>query len=133
MPVQQILDGVTPQCSAVYVVSPDDVVTLEQGVFTTTCSVAPEPGIDTIDALFETLAAQPNDQQQVMAKLERAVETKSVFEPEHRGFCVDGSLGLDVLARFRYATRTAGSVVWCGERRDAAQAWGEMTLAAVGS
>ena len=96
---------------------------------------APEPGSDTIDALFESLATEPDDQQQVMAKIEHALETKSVFALEHRGIRVDGSLGRTYVRAIAIRDTNGGDrgVVWCGERRDAAQAWGEMTRAAVGS
>src|SRR5262245_10646161 len=59
-PVRQVSDGVTPQCNAVYVASPDEVPTLEQNVFRTQPAdgALRRPGIDTIDTNFESLAAE---------------------------------------------------------------------------
>jgi two-component system CheB/CheR fusion protein len=60
MPVRQVVDGVAPQRSVVYVVSPDDVATLERGVFRTQPAQGGchRPGIATIDAFFESLATE---------------------------------------------------------------------------
>jgi two-component system CheB/CheR fusion protein len=60
MAVRGASDGVTLQRDSVYIASPDDVLTLEQGVFRTRPVEGGRrrPGIDTIDAFFESLAAE---------------------------------------------------------------------------
>jgi two-component system, chemotaxis family, CheB/CheR fusion protein len=58
MSVRSAADGTRPESNCVYVPSPDDILTLEEGVFHTRPAEGGgrRPGIDTIDAFFESLA-----------------------------------------------------------------------------
>jgi two-component system CheB/CheR fusion protein len=57
MPVRPAEDGVRPQANCIYIPSPDHVLTIDQGVFRATPANGKlRPGIDTIDAFFESLA-----------------------------------------------------------------------------
>jgi hypothetical protein len=58
MPVRQAADGDSPEPDCMYVAAPDDVLTIEQGIFRTRPVEGGDrrPGIDTIDAFLESLA-----------------------------------------------------------------------------
>ncbi|HEX2828370.1 MAG TPA: chemotaxis protein CheB [Burkholderiales bacterium] len=60
LPVRAAVDGTRPQIDCIYIPSPDHILTLEQGVFRTRPIEGGErrPGIDTIDAFLESLAAE---------------------------------------------------------------------------
>src|SRR5262249_38414380 len=57
-------DGVRPEANCIYLPSPDHVLTIEQGLFRTRPidGGARRPGIDTIDAFLESLAADRGPQ-----------------------------------------------------------------------
>jgi two-component system, chemotaxis family, CheB/CheR fusion protein len=58
MPVRTAEDGGRPEPNCIYVPRPDDILTIEQGVFRTRAieGGGRRPGIDTIDAFLESLA-----------------------------------------------------------------------------
>lgn len=61
--VREVVDGTTLQRDCVYVAAPDQVVTLEKGTLRSqTLSGFGRPGIDTIDTLLESLAADRGKQ-----------------------------------------------------------------------
>lgn len=58
MPTCEATEGLRPVCNSVYVAKPDEVLTIEQGIFRTKPAEggARRAGIDTIDSFFESLA-----------------------------------------------------------------------------
>ncbi|ACC74261.1 CheR family methyltransferase [Paraburkholderia phymatum] len=58
VPIRSAQDGARPEPNAIYLPSPDDILTLENGVFRTRPAAGGNrrPGIDTIDTFLESLA-----------------------------------------------------------------------------
>lgn len=63
----------------------------------------------------------PDDQQQVMATIQRAIQTKSVFELEHRVIRVDGSLGWTCSRAIPIMDDCGEIVEWFGAASDVSQ------------